>query len=59
MYVCIVLMCVDCVLATPRIVQADPGRRTLPEVVLSQQSSQFVRARFPNHAPMQVSRPQL
>jgi hypothetical protein len=31
MYVGIVLMCVDCVLASPRIAQADPGRRTPPQ----------------------------
>jgi hypothetical protein len=29
-------MCVDCVLATPRIVEVDPGDGSLPEVVLSQ-----------------------
>jgi hypothetical protein len=29
-------MCVDCVLASPRIVQIDPGDEPLPEVVLSQ-----------------------
>jgi hypothetical protein len=26
----IVLVCVDCVLASPRITQANPGRQTLP-----------------------------
>jgi hypothetical protein len=31
MYVGIVLMCVDCVLASPRIAQADPGRQTFPQ----------------------------
>jgi hypothetical protein len=30
MYVGIVLTCVDCVLASLRITQADPGRRTPP-----------------------------
>ncbi len=30
MYVGIVLMCVDCVLAALRIAQADPGRRSPP-----------------------------
>jgi hypothetical protein len=30
MYVGIVLMCVDCVLAALRITQADPGRQTPP-----------------------------
>jgi hypothetical protein len=29
-------MCVDCVLASLRIAQADPGDEPLPEVVLSQ-----------------------
>jgi hypothetical protein len=29
-------MCVDCVLALPRITQVDPGDEPLPEVVLSQ-----------------------
>jgi hypothetical protein len=29
-------MCVDCVLASPRIAQVDPGDGPLPEVVLSQ-----------------------
>jgi hypothetical protein len=29
-------MCVDCVLASPRITQVDPGDGSLPEVVLSQ-----------------------
>jgi hypothetical protein len=29
-------MCVDCVLASPRITQVDPGGEPLPEVVLSQ-----------------------
>jgi hypothetical protein len=33
---CIVLMCVDCVLASPRIAQVDPDDEPLPEVVLSQ-----------------------
>jgi hypothetical protein len=33
-------MCVDCVLASPRITQVDPGDEPLPEVVLSQGSSQ-------------------
>jgi hypothetical protein len=28
-------MCVDCVLASPRIAQVDPGDEPLPEVVLS------------------------
>jgi hypothetical protein len=28
-------MCVDCVLASPRITQVDPGDKPLPEVVLS------------------------
>jgi hypothetical protein len=28
-------MCVDCVLASPRITQVDPGNEPLPEVVLS------------------------
>jgi hypothetical protein len=28
-------MCVDCVLASPRIAQVDPGIESLPEVVLS------------------------
>jgi hypothetical protein len=32
----IVLMCVDCVLASLRITQVDPGDEPLPEVVLSQ-----------------------
>jgi hypothetical protein len=31
-----VLMCVDCVLASPRIAHVDPGDEPLPEVVLSQ-----------------------
>jgi hypothetical protein len=31
----IVLMCVDCVLASLRIAQVDPGDEPLPEVVLS------------------------
>jgi hypothetical protein len=30
-------MCVDCVLASPRIAQVDPGDEPLPEVVLSHQ----------------------
>jgi hypothetical protein len=29
-------MCVDCVLASPKITQVDPGDQPLPEVVLSQ-----------------------
>jgi hypothetical protein len=29
-------MCVDCVLASPRIAQVDPGDEPLPEVILSQ-----------------------
>jgi hypothetical protein len=29
-------MCIDCVLASPRIAQVDPGDEPLPEVVLSQ-----------------------
>jgi hypothetical protein len=29
-------MCVDCVLASPRIAQVDPSDEPLPEVVLSQ-----------------------
>jgi hypothetical protein len=29
-------MCVDCVLASPRIAQVDPGNEPLSEVVLSQ-----------------------
>jgi hypothetical protein len=29
-------MCVDCVLASPRIAQVDPGDEPFPEVVLSQ-----------------------
>jgi hypothetical protein len=32
----IVLMCFDCVLASPRIAQVDPGEGPLPKVVLSQ-----------------------
>jgi hypothetical protein len=28
-------MCVDCVLASPRIAQVDPGNEPLPKVVLS------------------------
>jgi hypothetical protein len=32
----IVVMCVDCVLASLRITQVDPGDEPLPEVVLSQ-----------------------
>jgi hypothetical protein len=28
-------MCVDCVLASPRIIQVDPSDEPLPEVVLS------------------------
>jgi hypothetical protein len=32
-------MCVDCVLASPRIAQVDPGDEPLPEVVLSQLAS--------------------
>ncbi len=35
MYVGIVLMCVDCVLASPRIAQVDPGDGPLLEVVVS------------------------
>jgi hypothetical protein len=31
-------MCVDCVLASPRIAQVDPSDEPLPEVVLSQVS---------------------
>jgi hypothetical protein len=31
-------MCVDCVLASPRITQVDPGNEPLPEVVLSHPS---------------------
>jgi hypothetical protein len=31
-------MCVDCVLASPRITQVDPGNEPLPKVVLSQLS---------------------
>jgi hypothetical protein len=31
-----VLMCVDCVLASPRIAHVDPSDEPLPEVVLSQ-----------------------
>jgi hypothetical protein len=30
MYIGIVLMCIDCVLTSPRIAQADPGWRTPP-----------------------------
>jgi hypothetical protein len=33
-------MCVDCVLASPRIAQIDPGDEPLPEVVLSQASDE-------------------
>jgi hypothetical protein len=29
-------MCVDCVLASPRIAEVDPGDEPLPELVLSQ-----------------------
>jgi hypothetical protein len=29
-------MCVDCILASPKIAQVDPGDEPLPEVVLSQ-----------------------
>jgi hypothetical protein len=32
-------MCVDCVLASPRIAQVDPGDEPLPEVVLSHRRS--------------------
>jgi hypothetical protein len=32
-------MCVDCVLASPRITQVDPSDRALPEAVLSQEQS--------------------
>jgi hypothetical protein len=35
-------MCVDCVLASPRIAQVDPGDEPLPEVVLSQPPSQDI-----------------
>jgi hypothetical protein len=34
-------MCVDCVLASPRIAQADPGNGPLPEVVLSHKGHTF------------------
>jgi hypothetical protein len=34
-------MCVDCVLALPKIAQVDPGVRPLPEVVLSRPSRIF------------------
>jgi hypothetical protein len=33
-----VLMCVDCVLASPRIAQVDLGNKPLPEVVVSHSS---------------------
>jgi hypothetical protein len=36
-------MCVDCVLASPGIAQADPDRRTPPEVVLSQEHKAYGR----------------
>jgi hypothetical protein len=36
LYYDIVLMCVDCVLASPRIAQVGPGDEPFPEVVLSQ-----------------------
>jgi hypothetical protein len=37
MYIGIVLLCVDCVLASTRIAQADPGQHTeVPEGILSQ-----------------------
>jgi hypothetical protein len=32
----VLYLCVDCVLASPRISQVDPGDESLPEVVLSQ-----------------------
>jgi hypothetical protein len=40
-------MCVDCVLASPRIAQVDPGDEPLPEVVLSYGGStgQYLGAR--------------
>jgi hypothetical protein len=37
-------MCVDCVLASPRIAQADPSNGPLPEVVLSQWLKDHVAA---------------
>jgi hypothetical protein len=30
-----IVLCVDCVLASPRIAQVDPGDEPLPEMVLS------------------------
>jgi hypothetical protein len=36
-------MCVDCVLASLGIAQADPDRRTPPEVVLSQEHKAYGR----------------
>jgi hypothetical protein len=36
-------MCVDCVLASPRIAQVDPGDEPLPEVVLSHSSTAMKR----------------
>jgi hypothetical protein len=38
-------MCVDCILASPRIVQVDPDDEPLPEVVLSQTLAQAGRHR--------------
>jgi hypothetical protein len=35
-------MCVDCVLASPRIAQVDPSDGPLPEVVLSQCQAEYI-----------------
>jgi hypothetical protein len=39
-------MCVDCVLASPRIAQVDPGDEPLPEVVLSEETSVNIKKSF-------------
>jgi hypothetical protein len=41
-------MCVDCVLASPRIAQVDPGDEPLPDVVLSQ----IQHGTSPNFTPL-------
>jgi hypothetical protein len=43
-------MCVDCVLASPRIAQVDPGDEPLPEVVLSQALPPFLQPLTGGHS---------
>jgi hypothetical protein len=40
-------MCVDCVLASPRIAQVDPGDEPHPEVVLSQEPKRTPEKPYP------------